>query len=88
MDDYFAAKSRLVHRLLAGAVKAHKAAVIYGERSARRQLIAAWRARTVWRCGAMAKGRRGMSIRCINQVAMDVVGFRGKIRAKERTADI
>ncbi len=38
MDDYFAAKSRLFNDYLPASVKPHKAAVIYGRRSARRAI--------------------------------------------------
>ena len=88
MDDYFAAKSRLFNDYLPASVKAHKAAVIYGNDPRGEQLIAACRAQglAVW-----SYGDRGAWDVCpvqVSQVAIDVGGIRGEIRAKERRLNI
>ena len=81
MDDYFAAKSRLFTDYLPASVKAHKAAVIYGDDPRGAQLIAlaAPQGLAVWSYGE--------SDRCDIHplhIETDVSGLRGSIQAKER----
>ena len=88
MDDYFAAKSRLFNDYLPASVKAHKAAVIYGNDPRGEQLIATCRAQglAVWSYGD--SGAWDVCPVQVSQVAIDVGGIRGEIRAKERRLNI
>ena len=88
MDDYFAAKSRLFNDYLPASVKPHKAAVIYGNDPRGEQLIANCRAQglAVWSYGD--SGAWDVCPAQVSQVAIDVRGIRGEIRAKERRLNI
>ena len=84
MDDYFLAKSRLFTDYLKASAKRDKAAVIYADDSRGRELIAKLGSEDLelWSYG---EGRQ-WDIHPLN-VARDVAGLRGKIRAKDRTIE-
>jgi UDP-N-acetylmuramoyl-L-alanyl-D-glutamate--2,6-diaminopimelate ligase len=84
MDDYFLAKSRLFTDYLKASAKRDKAAVIYADDSRGRELIAKLGSEDLelWTYG---EGRQ-WDIHPLN-VARDVAGLRGKIRAKDRTIE-
>ncbi|MGZ8494982.1 MAG: UDP-N-acetylmuramoyl-L-alanyl-D-glutamate--2,6-diaminopimelate ligase [Candidatus Binatia bacterium] len=88
MDDYFAAKSRLFNDYLPASVKPRKAAVIYGRDPRGEQLITTCRAQglAVWSYGE--SGAWDVCPVQVSQVAIDVSGIRGEIRAKERRLKI
>jgi UDP-N-acetylmuramoyl-L-alanyl-D-glutamate--2,6-diaminopimelate ligase len=81
MDDYFSAKSRLFADYLKASKKPHKAAVIYGDDSYGRKLLAKVQGENldVWSYGEGA----GCDVRPL-EVKRDVGGLRGKVQARER----
>ncbi len=84
MDDYFLAKSKLFTDYLKASAKRNKAAVIYADDPRGRQLLPMLGGLDleVWSYG---EGRQ-WDIHPLN-VARDVTGLRGTIRAKDRTIE-
>ena len=84
MDDYFLAKSRLFTDYLKVSAKGNKAAVIYAADPRGRDLIAKLGSENldIWSYGES----RQWDIHPVN-VARDVAGLRGQIRAKNRTIE-
>jgi UDP-N-acetylmuramoyl-L-alanyl-D-glutamate--2,6-diaminopimelate ligase len=81
MDDYFAAKSKLFTDHLAGSAKPGRSAVVYGADARGRELIEKIRGLgvDVWTYGEGSQ----WDVHPL-ELASDVTGLRGKIRAKDR----